>query len=130
MRLSTLFEPHYIATVAIVKDGNKLLMGKATQNDERKGKWCFPAGVLNSGEAPEKGAERECFEETGIKCKADQSAIPHKIKPGIAFVICHRVSGDLRPNYEFSELEWIPLGGITNLDDIFLPNLEIIHDLI
>lgn len=130
MRLSTLFEPNYHAAVAIVINSDKLLLGKASNNDDRRGKWCFPGGRIERGEAPEKTAMRECLEETGIECQAIQGAVPHKSKPGVAFVVCKSVSGDLRPNHEFSSLGWVKLNSLDKLQDLYPPNIQIIQDII
>lgn len=110
-------------------DGNKVLVGRAASNDDRKGKWTFPGGGINRNETPEKAAERECSEETGVACKTIQSAMPHRSKPGVAFVICRKVGGTPKPNHEFSELTWAPTSQLADLPDFYPPNLAILKDI-
>ena len=129
MRLSTLFEPTYNTAVAIVMDGDKWLLGKSTHKGDRNRKWCFPGGHMKRRETPEKCAERECYEETGIQCKVAKSAVPHKSKPGAAFVVCVKIGGDLHPNHEFSRLDWVLGEDLPQLPDIYKPNLEILKDI-
>lgn len=109
MKLSLLGEERYKAAVAIVYDdyGN-LLLGKAKTNDDRNGKWCFPGGGIKPGECPGEASARECQEETGIFVKPQQMSFSYCEKPGVAFVVCRKVSGCLDPNHEFSELKWVP----------------------
>lgn len=86
-------ETKYRAAVGVVQCGNKWLLGLAKDtNDDRDHKWVFPGGHIKRGEATKKAAEREVFEETGIKCKAigDPFALPGK--PDIAFVHCKAAS--------------------------------------
>lgn len=78
----------YKAAVAVVKYRDSWLLGLSTANDDRSGKWCFPGGGINSGESPKKAAERECFEELGVKCKAVGEPFSHGNKKHVAFVPC------------------------------------------
>jgi 8-oxo-dGTP pyrophosphatase MutT (NUDIX family) len=114
-----------------VADGNKFLLGKARNTgDDRNGTWCFPGGGIKKGERPEKAAERECSEETGITCKADQGALPHRDKPGVAFVVCKRSGGKLKPNHEFEKLDWFTREEAMALPDIYQVNKTIIMDVL
>ena len=61
--------------IIILKDG-KILLGKRNSDEEKTssllngaGKWTLPGGKLHFGESFEEAAEREVFEETGIKIK-------------------------------------------------------------
>lgn len=130
MQLSTLYEPSYQKAVALVLDGDKLLLGKAKNGDDRKGQWCFPGGGIKKGERPEKAAERECLEETGVECKASRSALPQREKPGVAFVVCQRSGGKLKSNHEFSELDWFTREEALALPDIYQPCALQIRDLL
>jgi 8-oxo-dGTP pyrophosphatase MutT (NUDIX family) len=64
----------------------------------------MPGGGIKPGETPEKAAEREVREETGIRCHAVPGVIKDPRKPGVAFVVCTTNSTDwskLEPNHEF-----------------------------
>lgn len=128
MKLNHLHESEYKAAVAIVYDDHaNVLVGKATHNDDRKGKWCFPGGQIDAGERPEDAAVRECEEETGLTVVAQQPAFGHKSKPNAAFVVCRYLSGEFNPNSEFSELKWVPWKDLINLEDFFQPNVDILQ---
>ena len=106
-RLSLILESEedFFAAVAIVKYRQKWLLGLSTSSDDRKNKWCYPGGGIKRGEDPLKAAERECWEETGIRPKAAGSIITLSSKPGVAFVPC-RFNSSIRfkPNCEFYAL--------------------------
>jgi 8-oxo-dGTP pyrophosphatase MutT (NUDIX family) len=51
-----------IASVAVIKDGKFLLMGKRRDSN----KWTLPGGHVEPGESPLQGAKRELEEEAGI----------------------------------------------------------------
>jgi len=106
-RLSLILESNedFFAAVAIVRYRQKWLLGLSTSSDDRKGKWCWPGGHIQRGEDPLKAAERECWEETGLRPKAKGSIMTLSSKPGVAFVPC-RFTGSIRfkPNSEFSAL--------------------------
>lgn len=109
-RLSAILEAdeqaEYIAAVAIVQDRSKWLLGLSSATDDRGGKWCFPGGGIKRGEAADRAAAREAWEETGIRCKpiGEPFALPNK--KNVAFVHCKETGGELDPNSEFAALGW------------------------
>jgi len=58
-------DPKVAAAVLVKKDKLVLLVRRA--NDPERGLWTLPAGFVDAGEDPARAAERECFEETGLK---------------------------------------------------------------
>lgn len=127
MKLSTIFETHYTSSVSIVyNEHGQILFGKSKHNDDRNGKWCFPGGGIKPGECPGKAAERECNEETGYVIKQQQMSLPHPKKPWIAFVVCKKISGQPKPNNEFSELKWMSYSQILSANNIYYQNLKIL----
>lgn len=98
------------SVVCVVFDEHgKVLVGKSTANDIRKGKWCFPGGGIKDGETINNAAERECREETGIECNAHdviQTGSEH-INPRIVFINCRANNSKPKPNHEFTDMEWI-----------------------
>jgi 8-oxo-dGTP pyrophosphatase MutT (NUDIX family) len=92
------------AAVAVVKLNNKYLLGLAKSKDDRNNTWCFPGGKIERGESIFKAAEREVFEETGIKCRATKIYELPMVKH-VAFVACRViVTPNLVANSEFSVL--------------------------
>ena len=54
----------------IIKVGDSVLLGRRAMNGcAYEGHWSIPAGMIDEGESPFAAAERELFEETGIKLK-------------------------------------------------------------
>lgn len=131
MKLNVLCESGFKSAVAIVLDRqDSILCGKSTADDDRYQKWCFPGGGLNGGiETPERGAERECQEETNCKVYAINRAFSFYEKPGVAFVVCRFVDGLPRPNHEFSELKWFTPFELMAEPDLYPTNRKILKNL-
>jgi len=54
-----------IAVGGMLVEGCRILLEQRIFNPE-KGKWCLPAGYLDTGETPEQAVAREVLEETGL----------------------------------------------------------------
>jgi 8-oxo-dGTP pyrophosphatase MutT (NUDIX family) len=96
----------YRAAVAIAQYKDKWLLGLSTADDDRNNKWCFPGGGVKRGEDAVAAAVRECWEETGIKCKAVGEPFCLPTKPDVCFVHCKITNGSQKfdNNNEFSGL--------------------------
>jgi ADP-ribose pyrophosphatase YjhB (NUDIX family) len=57
-----------VAVAVIVEQENSLLMIRRSGDPER-GKWSMPAGFVDAGEDVRRAAEREAFEETGLRVR-------------------------------------------------------------
>ena len=57
-------DPKVAAAVLVEQDGRVLLTRRV--NEPHQGEWSLPAGFVNAHEDPERAAERECLEETGL----------------------------------------------------------------
>ena len=55
-----------VAVVAVIIRNEKVLLTRRV-NMPQQGLWTFPGGFVDAGEDPEVAAERECFEETGLR---------------------------------------------------------------
>ena len=111
-------EAPFRASVGVVQNGDRWLLGLSTATDDRKGKWCFPGGGIRRGESPERAAVREADEETGVKCRAVGKAFRDPKRKGIAFVHC-KASGskqDLDPNSEFAAVGFFTVREMKSLD--------------
>ena len=120
------FDDNYRASIAIVHDGDRWLLGLSTAKDDRHNKWCHPGGGIKKGESPEKAAERECYEETGVKCRAVGKPFSHSSRKGIAFVPCKaKDHNNLEANSEF-----VALGFFTEREMRSLKLYDNVKDLI
>ena len=57
-----------VAVVVVIISNNKVLLTRRV-NIPQQGLWTFPGGFVDAGEDPERAAERECLEETGLNVK-------------------------------------------------------------
>lgn len=56
--------------IALVFRGEKLLITRRLPDAHLEGLWEFPGGKIKAAETPERCAEREVLEETGVQCGA------------------------------------------------------------
>lgn len=97
----------YKCAVSIVQDRSKWLLGLARNTkDDRTSKWVFPGGHIKPEESPKKAAVRECYEETGIRCRAVGEPFTLPGKPEVAFVHCKvsTTGQKIKPNHEFASV--------------------------
>jgi 8-oxo-dGTP pyrophosphatase MutT (NUDIX family) len=124
------------SVVAVVTNGNgQILMGRSTDADKRNGKWCFTGGGIKSKECTiEQSAERECWEESGLRCRAQgiiQYGNGFAVPPSVVFVLCITdAGGNIKHNNEFSEMKWVRPSEALNMLDLFEPNRAIIEKLL
>ena len=124
-------QPDFKSAVAIVRYNDRWLLGLARNSGDRNGKWCHPGGGIKNGEKPEKAAERECYEELGIKCKA--SGKPFRIKDhiGVAFVPCRledtNYKIDVNKEKEFSGAGFFTMAEIRNLKPLYKNVIQLIE---
>ena len=59
-----------VAVAVLVKRGKDVLLVRRA-NDPARGCWTLPAGFVDAGEDPALAAQRECFEETGLRVKVN-----------------------------------------------------------
>ncbi len=107
-QISLLLEETYtiqkFAAVACVENHRgEWLLGLSRSDDDRRGFWLMPGGGIDPGEYPEKAAVRECWEETGVRCRSFGRALTLPNKPGVSFVHCKAMRPvRFRPNNEFT----------------------------
>ena len=111
-------------TVAVVSDGSVLLVHRVDN-----GKWALPGGTVELGESVPQTAVREVREETGVEIEVDGivgifSDPRHVIayddgEVRQQFAICLRgraVGGQLRNSSESTEVAWVPIASLDDLD--------------
>jgi ADP-ribose pyrophosphatase YjhB (NUDIX family) len=103
-------DPKVAAGVVIEREGKLLLICR--DNDPEKGKWSFPAGFVDGGEAPAHAAAREVEEETGLQVRItsllDVVARDNQTE-GADIVIVYRAEvtgGELAPGDDAAEVRY------------------------
>lgn len=121
------------AIAIVVKDGNSVLLGISTHDDDRKGKLCFPGGHTEKGGKDDGDVQaaacREAGEEAGIECEPMGAVLVDDDRPKHAFVVCKYVTGDLKSNWEFEKdsLRWVPFEKLDKLDNILDINRKVLQ---
>jgi 8-oxo-dGTP pyrophosphatase MutT (NUDIX family) len=104
------------SAVAVIKYQQKWLLGLAVTEDDRNNKWTFPAGHIEPGETAFQAAEREAFEEAGVKCRAIGKILTITGKNKTAFIPCNIIiTPVLAPNHEFATLGLFSLSQLRSL---------------
>lgn len=60
-----------VAVAVLLEQGAKILMVRRAV-DPARGMWTLPAGFVDAGENPERAAERELLEETGLQARVTE----------------------------------------------------------
>ncbi|WP_108484447.1 NUDIX hydrolase [Oceaniglobus ichthyenteri] len=115
--------PRLAALAVVVKDDCALLIQR--RNPPNAGRWGFPGGHVELGETALAAAERELFEETGVRATAtryltnidvierdDTGAIRFHFL--LAAVACDYVSGTPVPADDALAARWVPFAEIAS----------------
>ena len=104
---------------AVVLRGDKVLLVCRAQ-EPCKGEWTFPGGLVELGETLREAAERETYEETGIRVRAGEvlEVVDSLVKGSrgrlrfhysIVDVVCRYMSGSPQQGDDVSEVAWVPI---------------------
>lgn len=98
-------DPKVAAAVFIEQDDRILLVKRAV--DPERGKWALPAGFIDYGEDPQKGAIREAAEETGLTVTITR--LLDVMFDGVTILIIYAaqvLGGDLQAADDVAEVRW------------------------
>ena len=106
----------------IIINQNKILIGKRKDEDIGGGKWEFPGGKIEIGEANSEALERELYEELGISVKIGEELMnyEHMFKTtiyNISFMEIIDYDGEIRNNAH-SEIKWVKFSNLLEYDFI------------
>ena len=72
---------------AVVRDGDRFLLGRRPESKRHGGLWEFPGGKLRPGEDTLAGLRRELDEELALRCRGAGAVLWSARDPGSPFVI-------------------------------------------
>ena len=107
---------------AIIINKKRILIGKRKDEDIGGGKWEFPGGKIEIGEANSEALERELYEELGISAKIGKELMnyEHMFKTtiyNISFMEIIDYEGEIRNNAH-SEIKWVKFSNLLKYDFI------------
>lgn len=103
-----------VAAVALVDDGNRVLIAQRPEGKSMAGLWEFPGGKIEPGETPEQALVRELKEELGIEvcltCLAPFNFASHSYETFhllMPLYLCKTWEGEIAPR-EGQAIKWVP----------------------
>jgi len=97
---------------AIIKDGDRYLVGQRAANKSQGGLWEFMGGKIEPGETPEQALARECREELSLEIENEHiiDSVVHEYPEKtirLTLIECTPKVGSLpRPN-EHQDIRWV-----------------------
>ncbi|MBY3433855.1 NUDIX hydrolase [Rhizobium laguerreae] len=115
-----------VGAMAVVVRDHKLLMVRR-RNQPDAGRWSFPAGKIEFGEAIDTAVAREVAEETGVKATAgriitavdaidrdDDGKVQHHFV--IVVLLCQWTAGEPKASDDATDAGWFTLAELEDLD--------------
>ena len=97
---------------AIIKDGDRYLVGQRAANKAQGGLWEFMGGKIEPGETPEQALARECREELDLEIE-DEHIIDSVIHDypektiRLTLISCSPKSGSVPKALEHQQIRWV-----------------------
>lgn len=113
---------HIIDVVgAIIKDGDRYLVGQRAANKSQGGLWEFMGGKIEQGETPEQALARECREELSLEIEDEHiidSVIHEYPEKTIRLILisCSPKSGSVPKALEHQQIRWVTRAEMDSLD--------------
>jgi 8-oxo-dGTP diphosphatase len=115
-----------VAVGVIIREGDRILLIRRDKEPSR-GRWTFPGGAVELGEALQDAARREAWEETGLQVEVGEVAtvIDNVVRDEAGLTLyhyviidylAHPIGGTLQPGSDVSDAGWFNLTDLNNLD--------------
>jgi len=111
--LSEMMNENVIAVVgAIIRDGDKYLVGQRAAHKTQGGLWEFMGGKIEPGETPEAALARECMEELALEIENERivdsvvHAYPEKTIE-LTLIECTPKAGSTPTALEHQQIRWV-----------------------
>jgi 8-oxo-dGTP diphosphatase len=108
--------------VVVLDEQDRILLLKRSMNSKgNPGKWDFPGGKVDSGEAFEEALLREVSEETGLKVLLQRvlaTAESESPRARVVYIIMegHIESGQVSLSHEHDDFAWVPRRDLAGMD--------------
>jgi len=120
---SSMDEPQKIIEVvgAIIKDGDRYLVGQRAANKSQGGLWEFMGGKIEPGETPEQALARECMEELNLEIENERiiDSVVHEYPEKtirLTLISCSPKSGSIPNALEHQLIRWVTRDEMDALD--------------
>ena len=119
---------------AIIKDGDRYLVGQRAANKAHGGLWEFIGGKIEPGETPEQAIARECREELDLEIENEHiiDSVVHEYPEKairLTLISCSPKSGSIPKALEHQQIRWVMRTEMDTLD--FAPaDKELIQKLL
>ena len=106
-------DKHIIEVVgAIIKDGDRYLVGQRPAHKSQGGLWEFMGGKIEPGETPEQALARECREELDLEIENEHvvDSVVHKYPEKtirLTLISCSPKTGSIPKALEHQQIKWV-----------------------
>ena len=118
---------------AIIKDGDRYLVGQRAANKAQGGLWEFMGGKIEQGETPEQALARECREELNLEIEDERiiDSVVHEYPEKtirLTLISCSPKPGSIPKALEHQQIRWVTRAEMDAID--FAPaDRELINKL-
>ena len=97
---------------AIIKDGDRYLVGQRAANKSQGGLWEFMGGKVELGETPEQALARECREELALEIEDERiiDSVVHEYPEKtirLTLISCSPKRGSIPQALEHQQIRWV-----------------------
>lgn len=97
---------------AIIKDGERFLVGQRAAHKSQGGLWEFMGGKIEPGETPEQALARECREELNLEIENERiiDSVVHEYREKtirLTLIECTPRAGSIPHPNEHQEIRWV-----------------------
>lgn len=106
---------------AIIKDGDRYLVGQRAANKSQGRLWEFMGGKIEPGETPEQALSRECREELDLEIENEHiiDSVLHEYPEKtirLTLISCSPKSGSIPKALEHQQIKWVTRAEMDALD--------------
>lgn len=106
---------------AIIKDGDKYLIGQRSAQKSQGGLWEFMDGKIEPGETPEEALKRECLEELALEIENERiiDSVVHEYPEKtirLTLIECNPKNGSVPQALEHQEIRWVTVEQMEDID--------------